>query len=107
MSESVAINKQTVSEAIFAAIDEINETRPADQKLEKSPETHLFGRQGKLDSLGLVNFIVSLEQHIAQEFGVAITLANEKALSRDTSPFLTVGSLSDYVIEQLKDSGNG
>ncbi len=107
MADSAAINKQAVLEIIFATIDEMNETTSADDKLEKSPETHLFGRQGRLDSLGLVNFVVSLEQNIAEEFGVAVTLADEKALSRETSPFLTVDTLSDYIVEQLRQSGNG
>jgi D-alanine--poly(phosphoribitol) ligase subunit 2 len=53
-----------------------------------------------------VNFIVSLEQGIADEFGLAVTLADEKAFSRETSPFRTVGSLADYVMEHLKSAGN-
>jgi acyl carrier protein len=96
------VERQVVLKTIFATIDEINEIQPEDQKLDKLPETHLFGQKGKLDSLGLVNFIVSLEQRIAEEFGVALTLADEKALSREKSPFLTVESLTDYIIEQIE-----
>jgi acyl carrier protein len=96
------VDRQVVLRAIFATIDEINEIQPEGQELGKLPETHLFGQQGKLDSLGLVNFIVSLEQRIAEEFGAAITLADEKALSREKSPFLTIESLTDYVIEQIE-----
>lgn len=96
------VDRQDVLKTIFATIDEINEIQPEGQELGKLPGTHLFGQQGKLDSLGLVNFIVSLEQRIADEFGVAITLADEKALSREKSPFLTVESLTDYVIEQIE-----
>ncbi len=107
MADSAAVNKQAVSQTIFATIDEINETRSDGQKLEKSLGTPLFGREGRLDSLGLVNFVISLEQNIAEEFGVAVTLADEKALSRETSPFLTVDSLSDYIVEQLRDSAHG
>jgi acyl carrier protein len=84
-------------------IDEMNETQPDGQKIGKLPDTNLFGAQGQLDSLGLVNFIVLLEQRIADEFGVAVTLANEKALSRQRSPFLTVHSLTEYIVEQLEE----
>ena len=106
MPESTTVNRDGVLKVMFAVIDEINETLRPDRQLQKSVETHLFGKQGKLDSLGLVNFIVSLEQGVADEFGLAVTLADEKAFSRETSPFRTVDSLADYVIERLKSSSN-
>ncbi|MBA3247878.1 MAG: hypothetical protein H0T63_07320 [Pyrinomonadaceae bacterium] len=99
---NLTVSRQDVLRVVFATIDEINETQPEEQKLSKLPETYLFGQQGRFDSLGLVNFIVLLEQSIADEFGAAITLADEKALSREKSPFLTVESLTDYILEQLE-----
>ena len=106
MPESTTVNRDEVLKVMFSVIDEINETLPPDQQLEKSVETDLFGKQGKLDSIGLVNLIVSLEQGIADEFGLAVTLADEKAFSQKTSPFRTVDSLADYVMERLKSTGN-
>jgi len=103
----MSVDRQGVFQAILATIDELNETMPDNCKLDKSAETRLFGDQGKLDSLGLVNLIVSLEQHVADQFGLAVTLADEKALSRKSSPFRTVETLTDYVIEKLTDSDNG
>lgn len=101
MSSKIGVDRQRVLQAIFATIDEINETLSDDRKLEKSAETRLFGDQRQLDSLGLVSLIVSLEQHLADEFGLAVTLADEKAISRETSPFSTVERLTDYVTELL------
>jgi acyl carrier protein len=95
-------SRDDVLRILYATIDEFNESTPPARQLAKMPETNLFGASGALDSLGLVNFIVLLEQRIGEECGVAITLADEKALSRKNSPFLTVDSLSEYIIEQLK-----
>ena len=106
MTDLTTVNREDVLQVMFAVIDEINETLPPDRQLEKSVETHLFGKQGKLDSIELVNFIVSLEQGVADKFGRAITLADEKAFSRETSPFRSVDSLGDYVMERLKSAGN-
>lgn len=106
MTDSTTVNREGVLQVMFAVIDEINETLPPDRQLKKSVETHLFDKQGKLDSIELVNFIVSLEQGIADEFGQAITLADEKAFSRETSPFRSVDSLADYLMERLKSAGN-
>ncbi|MDQ3666111.1 MAG: hypothetical protein M3410_05830 [Acidobacteriota bacterium] len=107
MSQKIGVNRQHALRVIFATIDEINETLPADRQLEKSLETHLFGRQGALESIEFVNFIVLLEERIADEMDRAVTLADEKAISRETSPFSTVERLADYVTELLRDSSYG
>jgi acyl carrier protein len=104
MADALQVNKQSILQLIFRTIDEINETLPDDRHLEKSSETQLLGRQGKLDSLGLVSFIILLEQHITEELNTAITLADEKAISRTKSPFRTVESLADYVLELLQET---
>lgn len=88
---------------IYEAIDEVNEQLPASQRLEKSPETVLFGKSAQLDSLGLVNLVVAIEQGLSDQFNVAVMLANEKAFSQKSSPFRTVGSLAEYVEGLLKE----
>jgi acyl carrier protein len=102
MSNPTPVIRERVFQAILATIDEINETLPDARKLVKSTDTHLFGRQGGLVSLEFVNFIIMLEERVADEFGVAVTLADEKAISRETSPFSTVERLRDYLTEVLR-----
>jgi D-alanine--poly(phosphoribitol) ligase subunit 2 len=62
----------------------------------QGPETRLYGRQGALDSLGLVSLIVALEQALEDEFQVTVALADERALSQTQSPFRTIRSLAEY-----------
>ena len=81
----------------------MNEQLPKGRTLEKSPQTILFGKGGQLDSLGLVSFIVEVEQKIEEELGVSITLADERAMSQKSSPFLTLQTLSEYVSLLLKE----
>ena len=59
--------------------------------------TEIFGGDSKLDSLGLVTFLVSLEQKIEDAYEIEITIADEKAMSLKNSPFRTVDSLNDYL----------
>ena len=94
---------EKVLNLIYDAIDEVNQQLPPGQPLEKSPETVLFGKSSRLDSLGLVNLVVGIEQRVGDEFGVAVMLANEKAFSQKSSPFRTVGSLAEYVDALLKE----
>jgi acyl carrier protein len=91
-----------VNKIILAAIDDLNSQLTDEGKLERSVNTVLYGKKSKLDSFGLVNLIVDIEQRIQDEFGVSINLADEKALSQKNSPFLTAKSLSDYIINLLE-----
>jgi D-alanine--poly(phosphoribitol) ligase subunit 2 len=88
--------KEQIQKLIFEVIDEQNEQLSAQDHIKKSPDTILFGDEGVLDSIGLVNFIVSLEQKIQEEFGAFIPIADEKAVSQKNSPFRTVKTLVEY-----------
>lgn len=91
------MNSEKITQSVFSAIDDVNQSLPPEQRIEKAPDTVLFGHGGKLDSLGLVNLIVAIEQEIEASFGTTITLADEKAMSQNNSPFRTVESLVDYI----------
>lgn len=88
---------------LYPAIEEINETLDEGEKLAKSPDSVLFGEKALLDSIGLVNFIVTVERNIEEKLDRSITLASEKAFSRRESPFLTLGTLADYIQELLSE----
>ena len=60
------INKNKILESIYCAVDEIKETIDV-EGLEKSEKTTLFGENGTLDSIGLVNFINTTEQQIEED----------------------------------------
>ena len=92
---------------IMNSIEEINRQLENEDQLEKSPNTILFGNGGVLDSLGLVNFIVIVEQNIENEFDATITLADERAMSQKHSPFMTIESLEDYIEILLEKELNG
>jgi acyl carrier protein len=80
--------------------------RPIPAELDAT--TSLIGKQAVLDSLALVTLIVDLEQRIEEEYDVALTLADDRAMSQKHSPFRTVGSLSGYIETLLSEElGNG
>ena len=69
---------------------EINELRD---------NTRLMGGTGLLDSMDLVRFIVELEEALDDDFSLEVSLTSEKAMSRNTSPFINIGALSKYIKE--------
>ena len=91
-----------IVQLIYEVIDELNEHLPAESQLDKSPHAILFGANGKLDSLGLVNLITLTEQKVEDTLGTTLVLADERALSQEDSPFQTVASLSAYICSVLR-----
>ena len=67
-----------------------------------SAESALYGNDGVLDSMALVNLLADVEDVVSEQFGVAIALADEKAMSARHSPFLTVKTLAEAVLERIE-----
>ena len=67
-------------------------------------QTRLFGEASPLDSIALVTLMADLEEDIFQATGRRITIADEKAMSRLTSPFRRVGLLADHIVELVHSS---
>ncbi|NJN98474.1 MAG: hypothetical protein HC875_32500 [Anaerolineales bacterium] len=62
-------------------------------------ETRLIGREAVLDSMGLVNLIIEVEQRLEDEHDVTVVLADERAMSQKNSPFRSVQTLADYICQ--------
>ena len=95
------IDPSEVERAVVAAIDDYNQQVPDGQQLRAARETVLFGKGAALDSMGLVNLILCVEQRIAEDLGHEVAISDDRAMSRRTSPFRTMGTLVDYVAELL------
>lgn len=77
-----------------------------EETIELNLDSKLYGGGGPLDSMSLVNLLVDLEDLIEEDFGISITLADEKAMSRRTSPFSRVKYLVEYIEERINTSPN-
>mgnify|MGYP001200093483 CR=1 FL=1 len=70
-----------------------------DEEINK--ESRLIGAKSFLDSIGLVTFIVEVEQAFLEDHSIEIELASEKAMSRTTSPFISIKTLSKFILEEF------
>ena len=75
-----------------------------ENSIEISENTRLFGSDALFSSIQLVSFITELEENLEDELDVYLTLADEKAMSRRTSPFSNVKYLISYVEEKIKEN---
>ncbi|ABU59998.1 hypothetical protein [Roseiflexus castenholzii] len=103
MTTLSTVDRNTVLALVIASLCDLYEQNGITAGDEPGEDTYLIGRRALLDSLGLVTLIVDLEQKIEEIFDVALTLANERAMSQKHSPFLTVGSLADYICALLNE----
>src|SRR5690242_15615896 len=92
------IARNQAYEIVVTSLREVFEQTGAEAPASVSDETVLVGTDAVLDSLGVVQLIVEIEQRVEGAHGVSITLANDKAMSQRNSPFRTVGVLTDHVI---------
>lgn len=100
-------DKERITKTIFKAVDEVNKMSQKGSRLDKTTEAVLVGEKGKLDSLGIINFITAVERKIEEEFGVIITLADERAMSQQANPFETIGKLINYISSLLEKDEAG
>ncbi len=95
------VDQSRVRAIIFRALGALNSEQPADQQIPLERETQLFGPQAQIDSLSLVSLVVDVESDVNTEFDVELSLTDDRAMMREVSPFLSVGTLEDYVCELL------
>jgi hypothetical protein len=98
---------EQITDSLLKAVDELNQELPPREKLPRNPHAPLFGRNGHLDSLGLVNLVILAERNIQRDLGYAIALADERAISEERSPFQSINSMANYVAKLINSRGNG
>jgi acyl carrier protein len=98
--------KEKISKVIFNSIEELNSNQDETIIVNEGLQTVLYGKDSRLDSIGLVNLIVLVENNIEDEFGTSLSLTSEKALSQKRSPFHTIESLTEFIFLQLKEAEN-
>lgn len=77
--------------------ENIKKIKPSIQSSNLSEATSLFGSESELDSLDLINLIISIEKDLSTQLNIEVTLADDQALSQEVSPFTSVRTLVDYI----------
>lgn len=99
----MAFEKQEIENLLLSILSSINELNNEDEKIEFNSDSVLFGENPQIDSLTLVSLVVDLESAISENYDVNISLTDDRAMTREISPFLTVATLRDYIEELLTE----
>jgi len=93
------LTNETVEAVIFRAIEALNAERQPSERITPTVDTGLFGADALLDSLEFVSVITDVETSLNVDHGLDIALADDRAMSRPVSPYTSVATLRDYVLE--------
>lgn len=99
--------RDQVIQAVFAAVDTVNRSRPPERRLARSLDAALTGEEAVLDSLGMVNLVVAVEEEVAEALGTPMRIADEPARARADGRFRTLGSLVEHLVSVVERNGHG
>jgi acyl carrier protein len=93
------ITIDVVDTIIYRALEALNAERHPEDQITISSATALFGVEAALDSLEFVSLITDVEASLNVDHGLDISLADDRAMARPQSPYNTVATLRDYILE--------
>ncbi len=93
--------KVKVREMVVGVLEAMNAEFPENQAIGLSDATVLVGPAGSLDSLGLVDLVMRLQEVILEEYGVPVAIAGDAVLHSSGSPFRTIEALTEYLSQLL------
>jgi len=96
------MTKEKIIEIVINQVKSLVDTLPDGQKFDVTRETVLYGENSNVDSLSLVSIIVDLETVFGSEYGLEISLSDDRAMSSPVSPFNSVQNMADYIYELVK-----
>lgn len=101
MTEQLSIDRQDILDIVTTGVKNSLEVvdDPAIAPDAVDETTRLVGHAAVLDSMGLVSLLLDIEQEVNNQFDTLIIIADERAMSQKQSPFRSVGTLTDYVVQ--------
>lgn len=91
------MDKQSVIAMILDVLEELNRQLKPEQRVPVATDSRLYYKGGRLDSLALVNLIVLVEERVAEQWGVEVSLSDVTLTSRTNNPFESVDALADHL----------
>ena len=97
------MRQDQVVEIIVKTTEDLLGSMPNHPPIHVDEKTVLIGEGGIIDSLNLVSLILDVEEYLEERMGLSVILADERAISRERSPFRTIEALADYVWELTEE----
>lgn len=96
------MNQETFA-LVKSVVQELSGELGYDSFADANPDTPLYGEATGIDSLALVSIVAELERAAEAAFKKRVLLADERAMSRRSSPYRTLGTLAELLQERLAE----
>ena len=94
------LDQGKIKASIVECINNLNNSLIESEKISIDPDHVLFGNGSSLDSMGLLNLLMDLEERLDDQ-GIRITILDDHALSQKNSPFRTISTLAEYIFGKI------
>ena len=91
------MERKQILNLVLTCINETNEERPKEDQIIIDENMLLLAEGSSLDSLAIVSIIVDIENALSKELGKPLLLTDNDAMSQESSPFLNVSTLVNYI----------
>src|SRR6266404_1252576 len=81
---AMILDRSQIEQVVDGAVDQVNEVLLDANNVPKNRATVLIGPGAILDSMGFVNFVVAVEDQLAERFGFDVNLVEELNLHEPT-----------------------
>ncbi len=90
-----------VERLTLSVLERMNTYLPAAERFNYGPESTIMGDGGALDSLGLANFIVAMEEAFEQEYNTSLSLSDQDLTDLFEERSVTVRSFAEHIAERI------
>ncbi len=98
----MSLSQEKIKAVISDCVNGLNAALIESEKISTDSKSILFGEGSLLDSMGLLNLLMDLEEKLGDE-GVNITILDDHALSQKNSPFRTTSTLAGYIHRKMQN----
>ncbi|MEO5331372.1 MAG: hypothetical protein H7839_05060 [Magnetococcus sp. YQC-5] len=96
--------EEKIRSIIYTGIDAINEELPVSSHISKNDETVLVGSNGAIDSLHLINLLIYVDDMVAEQLNVSLSLMNElENMLVENGPLSSISQFVSYIIRLIGD----
>jgi hypothetical protein len=98
---SLMTTRNDIQQLIYSVVDEVNAAQGPENQIAKRPDSILFGTGGHLDSLGLLTFVLGVEQRMQSAGHASLTLTDEQSMADVPTAFRSIDQLTDYLAKRI------
>jgi acyl carrier protein len=102
-TQAAPIDDAKIHEIVVDAIKAVSSGLQGGDPASLELDTCIYGSSGFMDSVGLVALVLEIERELEERCGLTLPIMDDKAFSKQHSPFRSLSALEGYVKQRISD----